>query len=64
VTALDPPSLPKPFLIGIDGRDGAGKISFAAGSLGSRLPAVFPDLFVAPSNLNDDRGRHSASIAG
>jgi hypothetical protein len=32
--------------------------------LAAGYPAVFPDLFVAPTNLDDDRRRHSASIAG
>jgi hypothetical protein len=51
VVALDPPTLPKAYIIGIDGRDGAGKSALAAWlawQLG--YPAVFLDMFVVPES--------------
>lgn len=49
VAALDPPALPKPFIVGIDGRDGAGKSTLASWlSWQLGYPAVFLDMFVDP----------------
>jgi len=51
VVALDPPTLPKAFIVGIDGRDGSGKSTLAAWlawQLG--YPAVFLDMFVVPDS--------------